>query len=107
MKKLMFVLLAIIVFASLAMAQTPGSATSSGAAGAAVPTVDILGAHNNYGRGCAGCHAPHSGARGAGGNALTGTVTDPMSGANALFAQGHGSALWENVRLQRYRRGWR
>jgi hypothetical protein len=49
-----------------------------------------LGAHNNYGRGCAGCHAPHSGARGAGGNALTGTVTDPMSGANALFAQDMG-----------------
>jgi hypothetical protein len=90
MKKLMFVLLAIAVFASFAMAQTPGNATSSGAAGSAVPTVDILGAHNNYGRGCAGCHAPHSGARGAGGNALTGAVTDPMSGANALFAQDMG-----------------
>jgi hypothetical protein len=90
MKKLMFVLLAITVFASFAIAQSPGTATSSGVGGAAVPTVDILGAHNNYGRGCAGCHAPHSGARGAGGNALTGTVTDPMSGANALFAQDMG-----------------
>jgi hypothetical protein len=28
--------------------------------------VDILGAHNNQGRGCAGCHAPHSGSRGSG-----------------------------------------
>ncbi len=92
MKKLMFVLLAIAVFASFAIAQNPtaGIATSSGAAGAAVPTVDVLGAHNNYGRGCAGCHAPHSGARGGGGNGLTGTVTDAMSGANALFAQDMG-----------------
>lgn len=91
MKKFMFVLLAIIVFASFAMAQvTAGTKTSSGVGGSAVPTVDVLGAHNNYGRGCAGCHAPHSGARGAGGNALTGTVTDPMSGANALFAQDMG-----------------
>ena len=31
-------------------------------------TTDVLGAHNNGGRGCAGCHAPHSGGRGAGGN---------------------------------------
>ena len=91
MKKLMFVLLAIAVFASFAMAQvTSGIATSSGAAGSAVPTVDILGAHNNYGRGCAGCHAPHSGAAGAGGNGIGGTVTDTMSGANALFAQDMG-----------------
>lgn len=30
------------------------------------PTTDVLGAHNNHGRGCAGCHAPHSGPRGNG-----------------------------------------
>jgi hypothetical protein len=29
-------------------------------------TVDVLGAHNNQGRGCAGCHAPHSGSFGSG-----------------------------------------
>jgi hypothetical protein len=93
MKKLMFVLLAIAVFASFAMAQgggvTAGTKTSSGVGGSAVPTVDVLGAHNNYGRGCAGCHAPHSGARGAGGG-INGVVGDPMSGANALFAQDMG-----------------
>ena len=31
-----------------------------------VPPTDVLGAHNNQGRGCAGCHAPHSGAFGSG-----------------------------------------
>jgi hypothetical protein len=90
MKKLMLVLLAVVTCASLSMAQTTGIATSTGAAGSAAPTVDVLGAHNNYGRGCAGCHAPHSGARGAGGNAITNTTVDPMSGANALFAQDMG-----------------
>jgi len=30
------------------------------------PTTDVLGAHLNYGRGCAACHAPHSGALGNG-----------------------------------------
>ena len=28
------------------------------------PTTDVLGAHLNYGRGCAACHAPHSGVYG-------------------------------------------
>jgi cytochrome c553 len=32
------------------------------------PTTDVLGAHLNFGRGCAGCHAPHSGAAGNGAN---------------------------------------
>jgi hypothetical protein len=90
MKKLMFVLLAVALCASLAIAQTQGIATSAGAANAVAPTVDVLGAHNNYGRGCAGCHAPHSGARGAGGNALTNATIDPYTGANALFAQDMG-----------------
>jgi hypothetical protein len=92
MKKLMFVLLAMIVFASFAMAQvTPGAnPTSTGTAGNASPAVDVLGAHNNYGRGCAGCHAPHSGNRGAGGNGLGAATTDAYSGANALFAQDMG-----------------
>ena len=40
------------------------------------------------GRGCAGCHAPHSGAAGGGGNAATNgaAFNDPLSGSNALFA---------------------
>jgi hypothetical protein len=91
MKKLMFVLLAVVLVASVAMAQvTTGIATSSGAPNAVAPTVDVLGAHNNYGRGCAGCHAPHSGAAGAGGNAIASGTTDAYTGANALFAQDMG-----------------
>jgi len=53
MKKLMLVL-AIFGLASFAMAQIQA------------PTSDVLGAHLNYGRGCAACHAPHSGAYGNG-----------------------------------------
>ncbi len=81
-----------LMYASLAMAQiTPGTPTSGGTAGSVFPTVDVLGGHNNYGRGCAGCHAPHSGAYGSGGNAAAGgTTTDPYTGANALFAQDMG-----------------
>lgn len=30
------------------------------------PSTDILGAHLNYGRGCAACHSPHSSAAGSG-----------------------------------------
>jgi hypothetical protein len=74
----------------LAQVPTPGTPTSTGAANAVKPLVDVLGAHNNYGRGCAGCHAPHSGNRGAGGNPITGATSDPWSGANALFAQDMG-----------------
>jgi len=43
-----------------------------------IPTTDVLGAHNNGGRGCAGCHAPHSGARGNGGT-IAGGTGDPVS----------------------------
>jgi hypothetical protein len=92
MKKALLLTLLVVMAAAMAMAQaTPGAtAMTTGAAGSVAPAVDVLGAHNNYGRGCAGCHAPHSGARGAGGNALGGGTTDPWSGANALFAQDMG-----------------
>ncbi len=49
----------------------------------AAPATDVLGAHLNYGRGCAGCHAPHSGAYGNG-DAKT---ADSTSGAVALWGQ--------------------
>ena len=39
------------------------------------PTSDVLGAHLNSGRGCAGCHAPHSGANGNGANKSKDTTT--------------------------------
>ncbi|MDR3763164.1 MAG: hypothetical protein P4M01_03630, partial [Acidobacteriota bacterium] len=38
-----------------------------------IPTTDVQGAHENGGRGCAGCHAPHSGGRGSGGQSVIGT----------------------------------
>ncbi len=34
-----------------------------------IPNYDVMGAHENGGRGCAGCHAPHNQARGNGGTA--------------------------------------
>ena len=47
------------------------------------PATDVLGAHLNYGRGCAACHAPHSGVYGNG-NAKT---ADPTSGNVALWGE--------------------
>jgi len=46
--------------------------------------VDVLGAHNNQGRGCAGCHQPHSGAFGTGHGSAT---TSADSGSYALWGQ--------------------
>jgi cytochrome c553 len=46
-------------------------------------TTDVLGAHLNYGRGCAACHAPHSGVYGNG-NAKT---ADPTAGSLALWGE--------------------
>lgn len=81
MKKLFFVMFVILVAAGLAAAQTY-------TAGQGLTGLDVLGAHNNGGRGCAGCHAPHSGQAGGGGNAVTGgATTDNLTGTNALFGQ--------------------
>jgi hypothetical protein len=49
----------------------------------AAPSTDVLGAHLNYGRGCAACHAPHSGANGNG----AGRAADPAAGDTALWGQ--------------------
>ena len=71
MKKV-FVLLALVLMVSgLALAQYP-----------APPNQDVLGAHLIYGRGCAGCHVPHSGAFGNGG-----TSADGSTGNIALWGQ--------------------
>ena len=46
-----------------------------------IPNYDTMGAHENGGRGCAGCHAPHNGARGNGGTTGGyGTYTDAQGG---------------------------
>jgi len=79
MRKL-FILLAIMGFAQLGMAQTYTE-------GIGISGVDKLGAHQNGGRGCVGCHAPHSGARGNGGNEFGDAVTDEDSGNLALWGQ--------------------
>jgi hypothetical protein len=82
MKKLFFVMFVVVIAAGMAAAQT--YTQGSGLVG-----YDILGAHQNGGRGCAGCHAPHSGAAGGGGNVATNAVAfnDPLSGSEALFGQ--------------------
>lgn len=77
MKKVLFILTCVIALAAFAVA-----------ANTYTPSEDVLGAHNNGGRGCAGCHAPHSGLFGAGGNVGTGlTVDTAHAGNDALFAQ--------------------
>jgi len=94
MKKLVLILLLVVMASAMVVAQVTQGAhpTSSGAPGSVAPTVDVLGAHQNYGRGCAGCHAPHSGAWGEGGG-TQGAPTDKYTGVNALFGQDMGP-LW-------------
>lgn len=71
MKKLFLLVALVLMVSGLALAQYP-----------APPNQDVLGAHLIYGRGCAGCHVPHSGAFGNGG-----TSSDTTSGNIALWGQ--------------------
>ena len=71
MKKISLIALMILAGAGFASAQIT------------TPTTDVLGAHLNYGRGCAACHAPHSGVYGNG-NAKN---ADPTSGNIALWGE--------------------
>src|ERR1700686_935275 len=81
MKKVMLIVLFVLAVGGLVIAQ---NATS---------TVDVLGAHNNNGRGCAGCHHSHNGAfssgqKGAadsGSYALWGQDASPLYGKTILF----------------------
>jgi hypothetical protein len=57
------------------------------------PTSDVLGAHLNYGRGCAACHAPHSGAWGNGTNGSG----DQTSGNVALWGQDVGNLVGKTL----------
>jgi nitrate/TMAO reductase-like tetraheme cytochrome c subunit len=89
MKKVLLVSLMVLAFGMFAMAQIQA------------PTTDVLGAHLNYGRGCAACHAPHSGARGngiatadttTGDIALWGQDVAPLFGKSYITGQSeHGS----------------
>src|ERR1700744_986830 len=69
MKKAIVLVMFVLAVTGLMMAQNWSS------------TVDVLGAHQNQGRGCAGCHAPHSGSFGSG----HGGTAD--SGSYALWGQ--------------------
>jgi len=81
MKKALVLVLFLLAVAGWMMAQT------------ATSPVDVLGAHQNQGRGCAGCHAPHSGSFGsghggkpdAGSYALWGQDASPLYGATVAF----------------------
>jgi len=68
MKKIMLAVLFVLLAVSLVAGQ------------AFLPKTDVLGAHNNGGRGCAGCHAPHSGGRGAGGDTVAGSGVSSLGG---------------------------
>jgi hypothetical protein len=86
MKRAMLVVMFILAIAGFVMGQTWSS------------PVDVLGAHNNNGRGCAGCHSPHSGAYGSGHTVKAGTDTgsyalwgqdaSPLYGATVAFGDG-------------------
>ena len=81
MKKVLMLLVFVLFTAGMTMAQGWSS------------PVDVLGAHNNNGRGCAGCHAPHSGSFGsghggkadAGSYALWGQDASPLYGQTIAF----------------------
>ena len=64
-----------------------------GAAQIASPSADVLGAHLNYGRGCAACHAPHSGASGDG-NSRAGASA---AGAAALWGESADGLLGKTI----------
>jgi hypothetical protein len=80
MKKALLLTFVLLVAVGMMMAQTYTE-------GNGLTGVDKLGAHQNGGRGCTGCHAPHSGAFGAGGSSV-GTVQDKENAGNyALWGQ--------------------
>ncbi len=77
-----------IVFMILAVASFAAAQVNVGAA-----TQDVLGAHLNYGRGCAACHAPHSGAWGNGAN----KSGDTVSGQAILWGQDTGNLYGQTI----------
>jgi hypothetical protein len=84
MKRTILVVMFVLAVAGLLMAQNWSS------------SVDVLGAHNNNGRGCAGCHQPHSGSFGSGhagttdsgSYALWGQDASPLYGKTIAFGDG-------------------
>ena len=72
MKQVVIVLVLILAVTGYASAQIKNNGV-----------VDVLGAHNVYGRGCIACHAPHSGSAGNG----KANVTSTNSGDLALWGE--------------------
>ena len=71
------------------------AAASFASAQIQAPTSDVLGAHLNYGRGCAGCHAPHSGAYGNG----AAKTADAGAGSYALWGEDVGSLYGKTLKF--------
>jgi hypothetical protein len=69
------------------------AATGFASAQITSPSTDVLGAHLNYGRGCAGCHAPHSGANGNGIN----KSGDLNTGNLALWGEDVGNLVGKTI----------
>jgi len=97
MKKILILAIAILACTSLAMAQafTAGQWSTTVPGGVTPPpkgfTIDKLGAHQNGGRGCVGCHAPHSGARGNGGTLSWNGTTYVSTAVNGIVGD---EVLW-------------
>jgi len=83
MKRIVLLSTMFLAAASFAVAQGPGYN----------PGTDVLGAHLNYGRGCAACHAPHSGASGNGINKSGDTTT----GNVALWGEDVGNLYGKTI----------
>ena len=88
MKKVMLVTLVVLAAATFVAAQQIGGISN-----------DVLGAHLNYGRGCAACHAPHSGAYGNG----AAKNYNAQAGNHALWGQDVGSLVGQTFQLRRQR----
>ncbi|MGA2538866.1 MAG: hypothetical protein ABSF53_22860, partial [Terracidiphilus sp.] len=71
------------------------AAASFAAAQNQPPTSDVLGAHLNYGRGCAACHAPHSGAYGNG----AAKTADSTSGSSILWGEDVASLFGKTIQF--------
>jgi len=84
MKKTIFVLMFILAVGGLVMAQNWSS------------PIDVLGAHNNNGRGCAGCHQPHSGSFGSGHKGAADTGDYALWGQDASPLYGQTIAFGDN-----------
>jgi len=92
MKKLALAVLFVALVSTLALAGGAYTGTSQGNTNY-IPTSDVMGAHENGGRGCAGCHAPHSGGRGSGGDITGNSTVSGYQATGAGTAEGD-TGLW-------------